>query len=261
MKEKLKRLTFVLLMLLAGSALGQDTTNTVRMDKFAAGVKGLHTLLFTTEAYRSAVLHLIVGEANHVAEELHLHDTLPITEANLVKYYIPPPRLAQRMGAIGNITTANYTYYFSVSNKFSFLARSGLEDNYAKWRTQYLWPMSRMDKKAAYRSALKWLSDASMDVRALNKDCNVHIQAFTPEGDKGKHFVPIYWVYWTKPEQEGHGSTASVELLEPTKTLLQLRVEDSQYILRKSLVITNLDSLLSQTNAPVDVELQKKLIR
>ncbi len=250
MKGKLKRPAVVLLMILAGSAFGQDATNLVRMDKFASGVRGLHTLLFTTPAYRGAALHLIVGEANRVAGELHLQDTLPITEANLVKYYIPPPRLAQRMGAIGNITTANYTYYFSVGNKFSFLTKTGLDQDYAKLRKDYLWPMSRMDTNAAYQLAVKWLTEASMDVRALNKDCNVHILAFTPEGDRGKHFVPVYWVYWSKPEQEGHGSTASVELFEPTKTIRQLRVEDSQYILRQPLLITNVDFLLSQTNAP-----------
>jgi hypothetical protein len=41
---------------------------------------------------------------------------------------------------------------------------------------------------------------------------------------------------------------ASVALFMPTKTLLQLRVEDTQYILRKPLQITNLDFLLSPSN-------------
>jgi hypothetical protein len=43
---------------------------------------------------------------------------------------------------------------------------------------------------------------------------------------------------------------AIIELFEPTKTLCQMRVKESKYILRKPLEITNLDFLLSQTNAP-----------
>ncbi len=74
--------------------------------------------------------------------------------------------------------------------------------------------------------------------------------AFTPEGDSGEMFVPVYWVDWTLPEQEGHGSTASVELFLPDKTIRQLRVEDAKYILRPPIVFTNLAELLSQTNTP-----------
>jgi hypothetical protein len=37
---------------------------------------------------------------------------------------------------------------------------------------------------------------------------------------------------------------ASMMLFTPTKTLLQLCVRDPKYILRKSLVFTNLDSLI-----------------
>jgi len=36
-----------------------------------------------------------------------------------------------------------------------------------------------------------------------------------------------------------------------TKTILQMHVNKSEYILRKPLQITNLDFLFSQTNAPV----------
>lgn len=241
MNEETKRLVFALLLILAGSAFGQNA-----MNEFSSNARKMHDLLSTTPAYRNAALHLIIGEANRVAEELHLRDTLPITESNLVSCYIPPPHMAQRLGAIGNLTTANYTYYFSIGNKFSFLTKTGLEKDYAKLRKDYLWPLSRMDTNAAYQLAVKFLSEASMDVRSLNKDCNVHILPFTPEGDAGKHFVPAYWIYWSKPEQEGHGSTASVELFAPTKSILQLRVEDSQYILRQPLQITNVDFLLSQ---------------
>lgn len=241
-------------LILTSQVMAQEPPSASVMATFSANARGMHDLTFTTPAYRSEALHFIIEGANHVAQDLHLQETLPITESNLVSYYIPPPRLAQRMGAIGNITTANYTYYFSVGNKFSFLTKTGLEKDYTKLRKDYLWPVSKMNTNAAYQMAVKFLSDASMDVQALNKDCNVHILAFTPEGDNGKHFVPVYWVYWSKPDQEGRGSMASVELFAPTKSIRQLRVEDSKYILRQPLQITNLDFLLSQTNASGEVK-------
>lgn len=246
-----KHLLFIGLLGINFQIVAQGQPNANDMAAFNANARGLHDFMFTTPAYRNTALDLIVAEVNHVAQDLHLQESLPITESNLASYYIPPPRLAQRLGAIGNITTANYTYYFSVDNKFSFLAKTKLQQDYPKLREDYLWPVSRMDTNAAYQLAVKFLSEASMDVKSLNKDCTVHILAYTPEGDKGKHFVPLYWVYWSKPEQEGHGSIASVELFGPTKTIRQLRVEDSKYILRQPLQITNVDFLLSQTNNPV----------
>ena len=133
----------------------------------------------------------------------------------------------------------NLIYYFSICNKFSFLTKVDIEKEYGELRKQYLWPVNRMDTNMAYNIATQWLSMVSMDVKALTRDCNVHIEAYAPEGKNGQHFVPIYWVYWVKPEQEGRRNSASVELFEPTKTILQLRVEDSEYILRKSLQVTN----------------------
>jgi hypothetical protein len=216
--------------------------------EFVASVRKMHDLMATTPAYRQAALGLVLAEANTVARELSLPEPLPLTETNLTATYLTPPRMASRMRAIGNITTVNYTYYCSVGYKFSYLTRVGLEQDYARLRKEALVPMSQMDTNAAYQMAVQFLMAAKMDVRALNRDCKVHILPFTPEGSQGKHFVPVYWVYWSKPEQAGRGSTASVELFTPTKMLRQLRVEDSQYILREPLIIPNLDYLLAQTN-------------
>ena len=82
-----------------------------------------------------------------------------------------------------------------------------------------------------------------MDVASLNRDCQVHIIAHTAKGKTNDtHFVPLYWVYWTKGAQR-QGSVASVELFAPTRTLVQLRVEDPAYILRKPLQISELNSV------------------
>src|ERR1043166_1221565 len=211
----------------------------------------------TPEAFRQEALRLILGEANKVSRELHLVEKLPIEETDLVSFYITPPKVVQQIGAIGNVTTANYTYYCSVGFKFSYLARAGLDKEFARLREQGLSPISQMDTNAAYRLAVQWLADCSMDVKALDRDCSVNVLAVTPQGDNGPYFVPVYWVYWMERGNRS-GSVASVQLFAPTKALLQLRVESSRYILRKPLVITNLAYLLSQTNAVIKTNLPVK---
>ena len=212
----------------------------------------LQALKFTTPAYRKEALRLVIEEANQVAQELNLPEQLPITKTNLIEAHIAPPRMA-KIG-IGNITTSNYVYYISVGDKFSFLVRTHLEAEYSQLQKQYLWPMSRMDTNAAYQLATQFLAAVSMDVKALNRDCDLTIRAFTPEGKNGSHFVPVYWVSWGKDGKP----IASVELFEPTKTIRQMHVNKSEYILRKPLEITNLDYLLSQTNAPVETNVPAK---
>lgn len=239
-REKLRPFSLLLLITTALSALAQDVTVVSNAGGFGGGTKALHDLTSVTPAYRTAALRLIVADANRVARELHLAEYLPIEETHLVASYITPPNLVERLGAIGNVTSTNYTYYFSVGRKFSFLTRTGSERDYVKLCNQCLLPMSRMDTNSAYRLAVAWLAEASMDVQALNKDCDVHILAFTPQGDNGRYFVPVYWVYWVPVGGQSYGSVASVELFEPTHSLRQLRVEKSEYIRRKPLEIEKL---------------------
>jgi hypothetical protein len=110
---------------------------------------------------------------------------------------------------------------------------------------KFRWPLNRIDTNAAYQLATQWLSAVSMDVAGLNQDCHRSIRPWIPEGATN-YFVPVYRVSWGKDGEP----VALVELFLPTKTLRDLRVEKSKYILRKPIVITNLDFLLSQTNAP-----------
>jgi hypothetical protein len=204
--------------------------------------------MFVTPAYQKEALGLLIAEANRVAKELNLPEKLPITETNLVETHIFPPRMA-RLG-IGNIKTSNYVYYVSAGGKFSSVARMDSEKTKNELKAKYLWPMSRMDTNAAYQLATQWLTAVSMDVAALNRDCKLVISAWTPEGENGQHFVPLYSVYWVAKGEQGHGNVAGVELLEPTKSLQQLYVKKPEYILRKPLQITNPDYLFSQTNIP-----------
>ncbi|MGA3282936.1 MAG: hypothetical protein ABSD57_00565 [Verrucomicrobiota bacterium] len=218
----------------------------------------LPKLMFTTEAYRKEALRLVIQEANKVAQELKLPEQLPINDTNLLQCYISPYGMSRFKKTIGNVTTSNYTYYCSIGDKFSFLERSHQDSDRLKWYREYSWPISQLDTNAAYQLATQWLADVSMDVNGLNRDCNVYIR---PSGVTGQgataRFLPLYWVYWA-PGPDGFGSKASVGLFLPTKTLLDLRVEDSKYILRKPLQFTNLDYLLSQTNAPAEMNLPAK---
>jgi hypothetical protein len=207
---------------------------------------GRDDVMFTTKAYQKEALRKVIREANDVARALQLKDDLPITESNLVTQFILSYGMAQRLGAIGNVTTSNYTYYVSVDHKFSYLESVHQNGDRMRWNHEYSWPISKLDTNAAYQLATQWLDAVSMDVKGLNEDCELHV-GITGLRGQGTNalFLPVYWVYWTKGGL-GHGSVASVEFFAPTKTLMQLRVEDSDYILRKPLEFTNLDELLSQ---------------
>jgi hypothetical protein len=205
----------------------------------------LQALKFTTPAYRKEALRLVVEEANRIAKELNLPEQLPILETNLVKSYISPPRMAQGLKAIGNITTSNYVYFPYSGHGFS-LVRTRLQDEYSDLQKNFLWPISQIDTNSAYQLATAFLKSALMDVEALNRDCQLTIRTFKPEGENGLHFVPVYWVSWGKSGIP----VASVELFEPGKILRQMHINESEYILRKPLQVKNLDFLLSQTNVP-----------
>lgn len=199
-------------------------------------------LTFTTTAYHDEVLNLMLLEANKVANELALNEQIPITLSNLVSEHITPPRMA-KIG-IGSITTSNYVYYFSVGNKFSSVARRDSNQDKNEIKAKYLWPIDHIDTNAAYQMATQWLDAASIDVKALNRDCMTIVRPWTPEGVNGRRFVPLYRVYWITKGTKNSGSVAGVELLFPTKSLQQLYVKKSQYILRNPLQVTNLFSLL-----------------
>jgi hypothetical protein len=225
--------------------------------------------MFTTPAYNKEALRLVIQEANRVAEELKLPEELPITENNILGCFITPYAMSSHTGGtFGNVTTWHFTYYVSVDHKFSFLDRSHQETEKSGWASIYSQPISHLDTNtyqqvidtnaffrlsdtnAAYQLATQWLAKVSMDVKRLNRDCTVYASATTVWGKKGTiNFLPLYSVYWVRGQSDYKNLKAYVKLFLPTKTLIGLRVEDTKYILRKQLQLTNLDILLSQTNA------------
>ena len=174
-------------------------------------------------------------------------------------------------GSVGNVTTSNYTYYVSIDGKFSFLVRTHEDAQRLEWAAKYSSPVSHLDPNTgqqlfdtnaafglldtntAYQLATQWLAEASMDVEGLDRDYIHYIHPTLIWGSHGElRFLPLYSIYWKRGPDgpEGEEGKADVELFLPTKTLVQLHVKGSKYILRDPLRFTNLDYLLSQTNAP-----------
>jgi hypothetical protein len=119
--QELGGLLLVVLAVSLTAAYGQKAVGLSNAPRFGPNVRALQQLTAITPAYRQHALSLVLGEANKVAQELHLPEKLPIAETNLVSAYITPPGLADGLGAIGNVTTANYTYYCSVGRRFSYV--------------------------------------------------------------------------------------------------------------------------------------------
>ncbi|MDR3562924.1 MAG: hypothetical protein P4N59_16025 [Negativicutes bacterium] len=226
---------------------------------------------FTTEAYQLDALSKVVAEANLVANQLELQELRPIVATNLIGGFIHPFGFAYTHQKIGNITTSNYCYFVSVGNRFSYLSRNGWRADCKEYQTKYIWPTDMLDTNAAVLLAGTWLRAAQMDVAALDHDLHLVVKpdneaAAVPQGS----FVPVYYVAWCKEWVDIPGivsntkpkwtAVASVRLFLPTKTLLEMRVEDPKYILRPPIVFTNLAFLLSPTNRPGDIHglVQKK---
>lgn len=219
---------------------------------------------FTTKLYQAAAFQLVLQEANQVAKDMQLPEELPVTETNVTGAYIGSFGYNYSVRSIGDVTTKNYYYGVLRGDKFSHIIVANYEQTCMKLQDGNKLPIAQMDTNAAYQLAIKWLAAAHMDVKGLNRDCKAHI-ALSPRengvmnlGDvPEKEFVPMYYLWWTSPENDAHGDdSAYVELYLPTKSLLQFVVNDPKYILRRPLVFTNLAALFPgvapiHTNYPV----------
>lgn len=236
------------------SAKGQGSNTNRSAVPSLIGPNGRYTaegLMFTTKAYEKEALRLVLREANQIAQDLHLPERLPITEADLTHRFVLGYGMSQmKPKGIGNVHTLDYGYYVSVNHKMSYVESAHYDQDCLKLMEQFSWPRERIDTNGAYQLATQWLMAASMDVNALNRECQVRVE---PEpywnarlSDRSK-FLPVYLVSWSLRGNavEGHGDAALVAVFTPTKKLMSLRVEESRYILREPLSFTNLDVLLS----------------
>jgi hypothetical protein len=193
---------------------------------------------FTTAAYQKEALDVMIGEANCVARELGLHETLPITRSNLTSVAIAPPLMTM----FGTITTSNYLYGAGLLKKFSTLDAVHQERDFFEARKKYYWPISRLNTNAAMETARTILGELRIDVPGLDRDCTVKAIA---RGPQGSYFVPIYRVDWETNDEH----VAAVEFLEPTHTIRHIHIDDAKYILRAPLTTSNLRETMIQGGA------------
>lgn len=208
--------------------------------------------MFTSEAFQEEGLRMVIAEANAVARDLRLPESLPIIRSNLTKTFIAPFGYTYIDKRLGNVTTSNYTYNVGYDFKFSDLTVARYDERCLDYREKYQWPISRLDTNTPYHLATQWLAAVRMDVAALNRDCEAHVSVspYWNDVELGEipksRFTPLYYVWWTfRNPNTNRAKTgpAGVELFLPTKTLVALDVNNPKYILRSPLVFTNLADL------------------
>jgi hypothetical protein len=132
---------------------------------------------FSSEPYEREALRLIILEANSVATALHLPEKLPITEESLKRVYILPYAMTEDSGRrIGNVHTVDFGYFVSIDHKLSYVESTHQDEDYIRAMRSLRWPISKLDTNEVYQWAIRWLTAASIDVKALNKDCLLHIR-------------------------------------------------------------------------------------
>jgi hypothetical protein len=206
-------------------------------------------------AYREAVSKLMQAEANSYASALNLPETFPITTNSLTEIFISSPYVAERFGAMGSLRTTNFSYGFGKGKHLCYITRiiKGTNPFDYEANKPYAIDPSAVNTNAAYRLATQFLAKAFVDVGRLTTSSVVSVKPwvilhmttskYTLEWQRGS--VMINGEPFPRP-------VAKVVLTSPQNELWTLRVEDPSLILRKPLEITNLDYLLSQTNAPAE---------
>jgi hypothetical protein len=195
-------------------------------------------------AYKEAMSKLMLAEVNDYANQLPLYETLPITTNSLSELFVTSPSLAVRFGALGSLHTTNFSYGFGKGKHLCYITRmiKGTNPYDYDANKAYAIDPSALNTNAAYSMATQFLAKAFVNLSCLSTSSVVSVQPWVI-----LHMTTSkYTVQW-----ECNGRPVVKVVLSPPKAeLWTLRVEDPSLILRKPLEITNLDFLLSQTNAP-----------
>jgi len=194
---------------------------------------------FTTPEYKEAALRGLVEEANNVARDLHLTETLPIRASNLLEISIATPA----SGRLGLISTSNYVYYIGLDGKFAGIDQRNLDACWADEKRAYDWPLDRLDTNSAFLYACSTLKAVGVDVVALNRECDLDIRARNLSGTR---FVPDYWLSWSKKR----APVVFLSIFMPTTTIRILKIEDPKYVWRPGVIIPNIGEILRRGNAP-----------
>ena len=224
-------------------------------------IANIVAMLHTTAAYQTAVLQLLVGQANYAAKLLDLKESLPITtpsvpNTNGIEVFSPAT------GVGGSILTSNYVYSFR-RGRLEWIQKIGWANkmnppltNTVAWAHQ----VSLINTNGAYALATQWLSALSIDVRKLEGQYPVHIfQSSVPGINAGQsNFeeaeripIPLFEISWSQ-QSPPFNPTAPlrVKILGTTKELLQLSIRDVAFFTQAPLRVTNVAELLGPLPPP-----------
>jgi hypothetical protein len=189
--------------------------------------------LQSNSTYQSEVLKIMLREANAYALSLGLRETHPLTTNSLTEIYISPPEFANLYGTLGSLRTKSYSYAFGKGKRLAYITRLPAPENSKK----SLYDANKhlaitpdlVNTNAAFMLATQWLHKAFVDVNKLSESNSVTIQPWRILDIVTSKYT-VEWLHEGKP-------VARVIMIEPTKELLALRVEDPEYILRPEIVV------------------------
>jgi len=203
-------------------------------------------------AYKAAMSKLMLAEVTDYAAQLNLSEPLPVTTNALKELFFASPFLAERFGALGSLQTTNFSYGFGKGKRLCYITRviKGRNSYDYDANKPYAIDPSAVNTNAAYCMATQFLATAFVDVSRLSTSSIVSVQPWVI-----LHMTTSkYTVQWERNGKQ----VVKVVLSPPKAELWTLRVEDPSLILRKPLVLSNLDFLLSQTNALFDTNAPTK---
>ncbi len=237
-------------------------------------------------AYKAVVAQLMLAEANFFVDRLDLPESRPLQAAN-AGVVVSPPLLAglgrietasflysfPGDGRFTQLTNDNGTTFpVPERGKLAYVVRKEPFKKYAATFEDTYEPLSKLpcliDTNSAYQLATQWLAAVSVDVAALERkhkplsvqqfylDPPMSLEAYVELRRTGQPIPaphvkkprPIFDVTW--------GGTADdtpavwVEIFGVTKELIHLRMEDTSFLKRPPIVITNALELNAQPTPP-----------
>jgi hypothetical protein len=235
-------------------------------------------MLHTTAAYQSAVMQLMVNEANFAAKQLDLKETVPpIVATDSNRWSVEP--VTEGIG--GSVDSENYSFWFH-NGKLRSIDK-------IKWFQKISPPAnsvldladrpSLLDTNSAYQLAKERLAALSVDVAALEKEhpptiFQVRGKKRGPNGEPltGSNTLissPLFMIGWgespvnpilqarmrelNRPMPVRPPSDLSpvfVEFLGTTRELIDLKINDPSLLKRPVLQLTNAEQLLGPTPPP-----------
>ncbi len=227
-------------------------------------------LLFTP-AYDQAALDLMIAEANRIARELGLAESVPIDKADARAVLATPADFIHDLN-LGRLETREYRYWFTAGTTVSEVSRNPISIRVpARPKRQFL-PMDRLDTNGALTFARQTMESAGVDMKAIDRDCTSEV-AWGQVRPGAPLFMADYRVDWFEsgnhvlfddlPDQSSAAMkrkmwptspswkmrAASLCFYEPARAVESFAVFDPKYIKKKPLQTLDLIKLLSGSNS------------